>query len=62
VLRDQTVRATKNKPSDFAQYFRCLHDFYVVSLNYGGRGAFECRRESHDAAPGTCNLIAPGDQ
>lgn len=38
-----------------------MHDFYAVSLNYGGRGAFDCRRETHDAAPGTCNLIAPGE-
>jgi AraC-like DNA-binding protein len=38
-----------------------MHDFYAVSLNYGGRGAFECRRELRDAAPGTCNLIAPGE-
>ena len=38
-----------------------MHDFYAVSLNYQGRGAFECRREVHDAAPGTCNLIAPGE-
>ncbi|SRR6266571_2959848 len=38
-----------------------MHDFYAVSLNYGGRGAFDCRSELHDAAPGTCNLIAPGE-
>lgn len=38
-----------------------MHDFYAVSLNYRGRGAFDCRREVHDAAPGTCNLIAPGE-
>src|SRR4030095_79840 len=38
-----------------------MHDFYAVSLNYGGRGAFDCRRELLDAAPGTCNLIAPGE-
>ena len=38
-----------------------LHDFYAVSLNYRGRGAFDCRGEVHDAAPGTCNLIAPGE-
>jgi AraC-like DNA-binding protein len=38
-----------------------IHDFYAVSLNYGGRGAFDCRRELRDAAPGTCNLIAPGE-
>ena len=38
-----------------------MHDFYAVSLNYGGRGAFDCRRERRDAAPGTCNLIAPGE-
>ncbi len=38
-----------------------MHDFYAVSLNYGGRGAFECRRELLDAVPGTCNLIAPGE-
>jgi len=38
-----------------------MHHFYAVSLNYGGRGAFDCRRELRDAAPGTCNLIAPGE-
>jgi AraC-like DNA-binding protein len=38
-----------------------MHEFYAVSLNYGGRGAFDCRREVHDATPGTCNLIAPGE-
>jgi AraC-like DNA-binding protein len=38
-----------------------MHEFYAVSLNYRGRGAFDCRRELHDAAPGTCNLIAPGE-
>src|SRR5258707_3134524 len=38
-----------------------MHDFYAVSLNYGGSGAFDCRSEVRDAAPGTCNLIAPGE-
>jgi AraC-like DNA-binding protein len=38
-----------------------MHDFYAVSLNYGGRGAFHCRHALRDAAPGTCNLIAPGE-
>jgi AraC-like DNA-binding protein len=38
-----------------------MHDFYAVSLNYGGRGAFDCRNELRDAAPGTCSLIAPGE-
>jgi AraC-like DNA-binding protein len=38
-----------------------MHDFYAVSLNYGGRGAFHCRGELRDASPGTCNLIAPGE-
>jgi len=38
-----------------------IHDFYAVSLNYAGRGAFHCRRALRDAAPGTCNLIAPGE-
>jgi len=38
-----------------------MHDFYAVSLNYGGRGAFHCRRALRDALPGTCNLIAPGE-
>ena len=38
-----------------------MHDFYAVSLNYAGRGAFDCRSELRDAAPGTCNLIAPGE-
>jgi AraC-like DNA-binding protein len=36
-----------------------MHDFYAVSLNYGGRGAFDCRGEIRDAMPGTSNLIAP---
>lgn len=38
-----------------------VHDFYAVSLNYGGRGAFHCRHALRDAAPGTCSLIAPGE-
>jgi AraC-like DNA-binding protein len=38
-----------------------MHDFYAVSLNYGGRGTFHCRHALRDAAPGTCNLIAPGE-
>lgn len=38
-----------------------MHDFYAVSLNYGGRGVFDCRNELRDAAPGTCNLIPPGE-
>jgi AraC-like DNA-binding protein len=38
-----------------------MHDFYAVSLNYGGRGAFHCRHALRDAVPGTCNLIAPGE-
>lgn len=38
-----------------------MHDFYAVSVNYGGRGAFDCRGEHHDAMPGACNLIAPGE-
>jgi AraC-like DNA-binding protein len=38
-----------------------MHDFYAVSLNYAGRGAFDCRGELRDAAPGTCNLIAPAE-
>jgi AraC-like DNA-binding protein len=38
-----------------------MHDFYAVSLNYAGRGAFHCRGALRDAAPGTCNLIAPGE-
>jgi AraC-like DNA-binding protein len=37
------------------------HDFYAVSLNYQGCGAFDCRGVLRDAAPGTCNLIAPGE-
>lgn len=37
------------------------HDFYAVSLNYQGGGAFDCRGELRDATPGTCNLIAPGE-
>jgi AraC-like DNA-binding protein len=36
-----------------------MHDRYAVSLNYAGRGAFDCRNELRDAAPGTCSLIAP---
>ena len=38
-----------------------MHDFYAVSLNDRGRGAFDCRGELRDAAPGTCNLVAPGE-
>jgi AraC-like DNA-binding protein len=38
-----------------------MHDFYAVSLNYAGRGAFHCRNAVRDAKPGTCNLIAPGE-
>ena len=38
-----------------------MHDRYAVSLNYGGRGAFDCQNELRDAAPGTCSLIAPGE-
>jgi AraC-like DNA-binding protein len=38
-----------------------MHDFYAVSLNFGGQGAFYCRRALRDAVPGTCNLIAPGE-
>ena len=38
-----------------------MHDFYAVSLNYAGRGAFHCRNAVRDARPGTCNLIAPGE-
>jgi len=38
-----------------------MHETYAVSLNYGGRGAFDCRGELCDAVPGTCNLIAPGE-
>src|SRR5215471_1409602 len=38
-----------------------MHETYAVSLNYAGRGAFDCRSELCDAAPGTCNLIAPGE-
>jgi AraC-like DNA-binding protein len=38
-----------------------MHDFYAVSLNYGGRGAFDCRGAVHDAVPGTCSLIAIGE-
>src|SRR5215472_2091525 len=38
-----------------------MHDRYAVSLTYGGRGAFDCRNELRDAAPGTCSLIAPGE-
>ena len=37
------------------------HDFYTVSLNYGGGGAFDCRGQSREAKPGTCNLMAPGE-
>jgi len=36
-----------------------MHDFYAISLNYGGRGAFDCRGQAYDASPCTCNLIAP---
>ena len=37
------------------------HDFYAVSLNYLGGGAFDCRGARQDALPGTCNLMAPGE-
>src|SRR5262249_50720769 len=37
-----------------------MHDFYAVSLNYGGRGAFDCRNKSRDAVPGSCNLTDDG--
>jgi len=37
------------------------HDFYTVSLNYAGGGAFDCRGTLRDAMPGTCNLMAPGE-
>jgi AraC-like DNA-binding protein len=38
-----------------------VHDFYAVSLNHAGRGAFHCRKVRQDATPGTCNLIEPGE-
>jgi len=38
-----------------------MHDFYAISLNYGGQGTFDCRGQTHDASPHTCNLIAPGE-
>ena len=38
-----------------------MHDFYAVSLNCGGYGTFDCRRQLHAAEPGTCNLIGPGE-
>lgn len=38
-----------------------MHDFYAVSLNYGGGGAFDCRGEIRYAMPGTSSLIAPGE-
>src|SRR5580658_10752453 len=38
-----------------------MHECYSVGLNYEGRGAYDCRGELRDAAPGTCNLIAPGE-
>lgn len=38
-----------------------MHDFYAVSLNYAGRGAFHCRHALRDASPRTCNLIGPGE-
>jgi AraC-like DNA-binding protein len=38
-----------------------MHDFYAVSLNYAGRGAFHCRHVLRDASPGKCNLIGPGE-
>src|SRR5689334_446724 len=43
------------------QFSKHMHDAYTVGLNYDGHGAFDCRDESHDAAPGTCNLLAPGE-
>jgi len=36
-------------------------DFYAVSLNYRGSGAFHYRGVLRDAAPWTCNLIEPGE-
>ena len=38
-----------------------MHDFYAVSLNDGGGGAFDCRGEIRYAMPGTSSLIAPGE-
>ena len=38
-----------------------MHDFYAVSLTYGGGGAFDCRGEIRYAMPGTSSLIAPGE-
>jgi AraC-like DNA-binding protein len=37
------------------------HDFYAVSLNDRGGGAFHCHGKLCDATPRTCNLIAPGE-
>lgn len=38
-----------------------MHDFYALSVNDAGTGAFDCRHGRRDAVPGTCNLIAPGE-
>jgi AraC-like DNA-binding protein len=38
-----------------------VHDFYAVSLNYGGSGAFHYRGVLREAVPWTCNLIEPGE-
>lgn len=38
-----------------------MHDFYAVSLTYGGGGAFDCRGEIRYAMPGPSSLIAPGE-
>lgn len=38
-----------------------MHSSYAVGMNFAGHGAFDCRGQVQDAAPGTCNLIAPGE-
>lgn len=52
------VMSARWKHHSFAPH---MHDFYAVSLNYAGRGAFHCRHALRDASPGTCNLIEPGE-
>src|SRR6266581_7887775 len=38
-----------------------FHDCYTIGINDHGAGNFQCRREKHNALPGTLNLIEPGE-
>jgi AraC-like DNA-binding protein len=42
----------------FSKHF---HDCYTLGFNEGGCGTFDCRGTKNRAAPGTLNLIAPGE-